>query len=913
MNVDENVVLIINGKNKTLSVKSYELDTRTWKWNIRYNNSYKVYSYSYDKVLVLNHYELINHNNYQIKYNGHVLSNIEYIWSFKDKNFSNEHWKIKYVDGKESLYDTSALEINYNLLADKQSSNVYGYLRDISRLFDLVKNDQGENVLEKRISNISFIGENSSLCHYLNPGVRSIQKEKSFDYLIFPFGCNNSQFKAVDIALKNRISVIQGPPGTGKTQTILNLITNIVAQGKTVLVVSSNNSAIENVYEKISDPHKGVGFIVASLGRAAKKKSYIIDQSGKYPDFSTWNLKINNSNNFQAEREIQDKLIRLKELFDIEENLAVLKNKRNAINTEYNYFLEHIKGLINEFHTLNFKKNLNSAKWLELWNQFQIIRESNKRTSLIQKIKLYLYVGGDIFKCFKLDDYFWISYFQYKYYSLTLQELNSEIAVLEKKLKSKDLLMSSLQSDSLDLFRYKLIDRYSRRDERIVFSEEDLWKRPEEFLREYPVILSTTFSSTTSLNKNVMYDYIIMDEASQVDIVTGALSLSCARNAVIVGDMMQLPNVVNDKDKARADRVFEKYKLPEGYRYTNSFLQSILDIIPNVECTLLREHYRCHPKIINFCNQKFYNNELKIMTEDNGEKDVVVAYRTIKGNHSRGNYSERQIDIIKHEIITKYRLDNKKTGIISPYNDQVKALREKLEGYEVDTVHKFQGREKDTIILSTVDDQISSFVDDPNLLNVAVSRAKKRFILIVSGNEQEKDGNITSLLDYIEYNNLELIHSQVRSVFDYLYKQFNEERIAYFQTHKRVSEYDSENLLYHLLKEILSDKKYNMYDFILHYPLNSLIKETSIYNEREKKYAMNPFTHLDFLIYKKMNKQPVLAIEIDGYNFHKVDSSQGTRDKLKDHILELMGLPLLRLKTNESSEKARIINMLDSL
>src|SRR3712207_8525651 len=61
-------------------------------------------------------------------------------------------------------------------------------------------------------------------------------------------------------------------------------------------------------------------------------------------------------------------------------------------------------------------------------------------------------------------------------------------------------------------------------------------------------------------------------------------------------------------------------------------------------------------------------------------------------------------------------------------------------GVEVATVHKYQGREKDTIIMSVVDNQITSFVDEANLLNVAVSRAKRKFVLVVTGNEQEKKG-----------------------------------------------------------------------------------------------------------------------------------------------------------------------------
>ena len=146
---------------------------------------------------------------------------------------------------------------------------------------------------------------------------------------------------------------------------------------------------------------------------------------------------------------------------------------------------------------------------------------------------------------------------------------------------------------------------------------------------------------------------------------------------------------------------------------------------------MLKEHYRCHPKIINFCNKKFYNNELVIMTEDKDEQDVIKVIKTNKGNHKRDNTSQRQLDIIK-EILPKLKTND--IGIITPYNNQVNLIKENTKDIEVSTVHKFQGREKDIIIISTVDDEISDFVADSNILNVAISRAKKELIFIVTGN-----------------------------------------------------------------------------------------------------------------------------------------------------------------------------------
>lgn len=85
-------------------------------------------------------------------------------------------------------------------------------------------------------------------------------------------------------------------------------------------------------------------------------------------------------------------------------------------------------------------------------------------------------------------------------------------------------------------------------------------------------------------------------------------------------------------------------------------------------------------------------------------------------------------------------------GVIAPYRNQVYKLKEELNRPEIDisTVHKFQGREKDVIVLSTVDDIVTSFSDDPNLLNVAVSRAKKELVVVASEMEQPAGSNMGS-------------------------------------------------------------------------------------------------------------------------------------------------------------------------
>lgn len=207
-------------------------------------------------------------------------------------------------------------------------------------------------------------------------------------------------------------------------------------------------------------------------------------------------------------------------------------------------------------------------------------------------------------------------------------------------------------------------------------------ENPAHVNSEYLVILSITYSLRSSLKNKDLYDYVIIDEASQVDIVTGTLALSCAKNAAIVGDLKQLPNVVTEETAKFTKNIFDTYSLNDAYEYsTNSLLSSAIKVFEQVPRTLLREHYRCHPAIIGFCNQKFYNNELIVLTNDNKEKRPLKVYKTVEGNHASGRVNQRQVDVILNEIIPNENIDLEfdSVGIIAPYNKQVNEVQKQTE------------------------------------------------------------------------------------------------------------------------------------------------------------------------------------------------------------------------------------------
>jgi superfamily I DNA and/or RNA helicase len=704
--------------------------------------------------------------------------------------------------------------------------------------------------------------------------------------------------------------VIEGPPGTGKTQTILNIIANAVLNGQSVAVVSSNNSATRNVYEKLEK--NGIEFIAALLGNSQNKKEFIEGQKG-IPDLSPYELSDGEKENLKA---ASARLVaQLAEKLDLKNELASLKLQLDNIKTEYDHFKEAYEGRTAE--NAGLKSNITAARILELWISLEAHEKKQKKPGFIKRLIYWLKYGikEKAFYNRPLEELVFLC--QSWFYPTKIGELTGRIDYLDRALGNFafDARMKENTDMSMQLLKAALCSRY-KQQQRGGYSISELRRNSHAFIKDYPVVMSTTYSLRQSLSDKLFYDYVIIDESSQVDLATGALALSCAKRAVIVGDCKQLPNVVDADMQIKTDMVFDAYKLKEPYRYSNhSLLSAIIGLMPDVPKTLLREHYRCHPKIIEFCNKKFYDNQLIIHTEYNDKRPPLAVYKTAQGNHARQRTNQRQIDIIKQEIIPNEKLENADLGIVTPYRNQTNALQDTFQGTSIkaDTVDKFQGRENDVIILSTVDNEISEFTDNANRLNVAVSRAVEQLILVVNGNESEKDSNIADLIKYIEYNNFSVVQSELNSIFDLLYKGYEEERAKIIRKSGKVSAFDSENLMFDLIRQVLTEVKFMKYDVLLHFPLNRLIKDFSRLNEQEARYASHPLTHLDFLIYNKLGKVPVLAIEVDGFEYHKEGTKQAERDQMKNTILNKYNFPLLRFRTNESNEKDKLIDKLNEL
>ena len=906
--------IIVKGQPKALLIEKIELVERG-VYAIKYKNSPNTYHYRYGDVIWLQ--DAIWHDHFHLKVyvGGKEQHNVSDVRSFS--HGYQTHWRITYENGYVQDYLDGTIKVVKSCLEDKVAHNAFEYLKRIAQINELGKDEENGGILPSLYQEIDFIDESLTVAPYLDAEKYKPHTMHS-STLLFPFGCNSSQAKAVKNAFEKQISVIQGPPGTGKTQTILNIIANILLRNQTVMVVSNNNSATANVLEKLQK--YGIGFIVAPLGRRENKEQFIKNQPTIPQELYSWELTP--TDRTKSKQEASLALSKAQNVFSLQEELAECKQEIKDVELEWEHFKSENNVREDDYIP---KVGIKSKRLMRLWLEYQTLVEDGAlnlyQNKFVRWIKLkwlnfvrkYILGIKSPITVSNLQPV--ITELQALYFIVRLQELSSRISEIESELQliDADKLTEELTSLSLALLKDKLFDNYHDNQRLVLNETKDIRLHSEEFCKQYPVVLSTTFSARTAIPDQV-YDYIIMDEASQVSIETGALALTCAKNAVIVGDTMQLPNVVTEEDRIKLNGIFNEFKVAQGFNCADySFLQSVCAIIPNVEQTLLREHYRCHPTIINYCNQRFYGGNLLIMTEDHHESNVMTAIKTVPGHHEYNHYNQREIDVVKEEILPQLEnLDD--VGIIAPYNNQVNHFNQQVHSIEAATIHKYQGREKDTIIMSVTDDQITDFSDDSNLINVAISRAKKRFCLVVSGNEQEHKGNISDLIDYIAYNNLTVTDSKISSIFDYLFSHYTHERMQFLAGHRKISEYDSENIMFSLIEKILSDyPELNHLGVFCHTPLRNVIRDWSLLNEQERNYISHYSTHLDFLIINHVTKKPVLAIETDGYTYHNDETEQHQRDLLKNHILEVYGLPLIRLRTNESGEKEKILSALESI
>ena len=814
----------------------------------------------------------------------------------------NEYAKLFFASGNTKLVSRSDIKLVSDISQKSGIKNFINYLKEISML---MPTEDGGNFLFNQLDKLSVL-EDCVLGKFLSG---KLKKDKTEKEIIYPFDTNLSQRVAVKAALEEDLSIIQGPPGTGKTQTILNIVANYIARGGSVAVVSGNNEATRNVKDKFEAA--GFGYLNAFLGNAKNVETFFEGEQTA--------VKINEKsvigNSARYLRQTSDGVETYLQLSLDVAKIAQLISEYE-VEKEINDAEYQIKERIVP-KTLKDKK-YTSAKLLELASVLETLPD-DKVTGFFNRVRILFRFGIIRLKGIAQNKEDAIEYLKNKYYDVKISELNEAQAEKKNYIDSNNLteLLSKQKKLSYDIFKYALQKRYKGLTD-CNFTARNYRSKFGAFTKRYPVVYSTTHAIRSCSGENYLYDCVIIDESSQVDLISAVIAFSMAKKVVLVGDEKQLPHVVKSQLVPKLNNIFNKYKLSGYYDYAkNSILSCVIKKEKRVVSTLLNEHYRCDPQIIGFCNKRFYNGELVVRSAHNDGNGVTLIFH---GSHfERERENEREVDIIEKEIIDE--LPANQTGIIAPYNNQIALLNSRFEnrGCVIDTIHKFQGKEKDYIILSTVankikfydDEEKIDFLNNPNLINVAISRAKKRLYILASEEVLNQEGSILrDLSKYYEYYCRETknVKTKVYSVFDLMYDDYAPILEKTKKELLNISQYPSENIIATVINGICKSGECGALAFKFNYPLKYVIKLNTLTDPQDIKFVSNINTHCDFIIYNKLNKEIALVVEVDGSQ-HR-EEIQAARDKRKDRLLTDAGIKILRLTTTSIECKEKIVAML---
>ena len=908
----DQMMILIKGEDKTREIRDFAPDFAMGKMNVTYQNG-RSYPYNLDAVEVLENPRVLDIDGQIVYVNNLPVYEPQQILDFK------KYIRILQKNGYAMTVRPDELSLVGNGADNDYAQQILKYLRDISQY---TTDDPAEDAyLKQEMEQLTMVHPDSVLGRYLNR-LPVEDRTPDMDGIIFPFRFNLSQKAALENALTHSISVIEGPPGTGKTQTILNIIANLVAiQGKSVAVVSNNNEAVKNVIEKLEK--NGYGFLTALLGKKTNQEAFFAHPP--LPKVDGWDCQEEKEELVQI---IESLNTRLNDLLKKDRQRAQLTQELQAWQLEQEHFEEYYSRQdVVEIHKLPMLK-ANADRIISFLAETSLAKERDYTQKFLYRLKMLLKYRG-AFRQYQQQETSVLLVLERTFYRQQIRKLENEVVALENQLAdaSFDKLLEQHQQYSEKLFRKCLYQSHNALPKKN-FTKKNFKACFDQFIRAYPVILSTTHALRRSIPQNYLLDTVIIDEASQVDLITGTLALSCCRNVIVVGDVKQLPQITDKKiepklQTAPPDLVYDYFR--------HSILSSLIGLYGNsLPREILREHYRCHPQIIEFCNQKYYDGELIPYTSPDLSENPLVLYRTAEGNHMRrvthgdkkGSYNQRELDVTVEEILgdPAFMMDHDHIGFVTPYRKQADKAGNLLpHEIQSDTVHKYQGREKDLMILSTVLDNTWNgqrgleFVDDPHMVNVAVSRAVKQFVLVTDHDLFYKKGkDIGDLIRYIQYSTLDdnVIESKVVSVFDLLYKQYAKKLIPLKAKMNSDARQQSEEILRVLLEEILAQPEYNRFSYTQGVLLRNLLNTVDFLSDEELLYVNNRAS-LDFVVYYKQDKSCKLVIEVDGFAFHENKPEQHRRDELKNSILAKYDIPLLRLATNGSGEREKIMRALE--
>ena len=592
---------------------------------------------------------------------------------------------------------------------------------------------------------------------------------------ILPLPLSAPQRAAVESARTSPLTVVTGPPGTGKSYTITAMVLDALQSGRTVLITSHMDKALQVVADRVEEFVGEVG-VARSGGRSAQRaladklKRLTGPRAPRTPDLSQLESGLRRTE--KARDELESYSERFKTIVANERQWSALHQESERLEPicplpMHDWTVAELGGV--ERLAAKSRANIESGNWFRRW------------WGGLQQAKLTKLIGAPVN---------WESNWNDIDELLHVQRLRQDRAAVERKLNTDfpanamwdRLLEIARERDqaALELVRLRrrqclaeMAGATEHRGQLRQFAtllrrrRHDLKEQiqrslnSETLLQAFPIWCCTNRSLNEILPcETGLFDLVIIDEASQCDPATAAAALLRGKRAVVVGDPAQLTHV-SFLSAAREQAAVVKHGLSSAthqrFRYRRSIFDIAADGVEQPHFFLLNEHFRSDPRIIAFSNREFYEDGLRVMTarptaEPSSTRSPLALFRVQGERRGKSSVNEVEAEFVVErirQIVEQQRSGEALSlGVISPFRDHADFILDRLledltpeemarHRLVVGTAHSLQGDEKDIVLLSASVDPNAHFaslrfLQSPNLLNVALTRARQRLEVVSS-------------------------------------------------------------------------------------------------------------------------------------------------------------------------------------
>jgi superfamily I DNA and/or RNA helicase len=604
--------------------------------------------------------------------------------------------------------------------------------------------------------------------------------EKEIKYTLGTESPNKAQKQAINASFSLPLSIIWGPPGTGKTRTIARVVESHLNAGRSVLLVSHANNAVDEALEDISGHLYTTQFYndgrLIRLGKPQEKHLRIIEE--KYPLVLPDKVAESQSQALMKEKtELQkgreEINMALSEIGEVNSNIASMQSLSVDLETIKVALKESEKRMAQaQFEIKNIEDSIEKTKSRLLKAQSsgafkRLIKGLNSEK--IQNELDYLFQRRNALSSVLVEN-------TERTVEIRTQneKKQSEVNILQSRIK---LVLDKLRTNQVQIKEeYK---RLSSRKDIVVARINEIDKSMEEIIKNILLnakLIATTLTKTYTAKQlpNRKFDVLILDEASMAPLpqLFWAISL-CTNFVTIVGDFLQLPPIcVSEKPMAQkwlAKNIFSVFGI-----------ETINDARNNSVVTLLDTQYRMVPAISEISNRYIYLGNLKndVSTEsrkpffDGISEKPLILVDTEKSNAwcsrlstgGRFNLYQAILSVTLAKKVLEHEPE-RKIAIIVPYTHQFRLTNKIIDDWHLSeslrasTIYRFQGGEEQIVIFDTTEGiglKTAPMLDDQQhdsdalkVINVAMTRAKDKLYLIANSSHLLNELSQNSLLSRV--------------------------------------------------------------------------------------------------------------------------------------------------------------------